>query len=358
MAAPGKPAVFRLDPEPPATAEADRPDAPKERRAGRAVVIAEPDAFAPPPVQEAETPLQDATRARGLSFWARLFWSALVSLLSLAAGLWFWKLVEDLFRTNVYAGWLGLGLAAAGGVALLVLLAREVAGLMRLAAVTELRARAEAAIAADDGIGAKQVVRKLLDAQAGDPATAEARQRMEALLGEIVDGKGLLTIADRTLMQPRDDLARAAIASSAKRVSMVTAISPRALVDLLFVAAQSVMLTRRIAAIYGARPGTLGFLRLGRRILEHLAVTGGVAITDSVLSQLVGHGLAARLSAKLGEGVLNGLLTARVGLATIAACRPLPFIATEEPKLQDVAGEILSDPLGRKGQATPDPGRG
>jgi putative membrane protein len=167
-------------------------------------------------------------------------------------------------------------------------------------------------------------------------------------MGEIVDGRGFLTLADRTLMLPRDELAKAAIASAAKRVSAVTAISPRAIVDILFVAAQSVMLTRRIADIYGARPGALGFLRLGRRILGHLAITGGVAISDSVLSQLVGHGLAARLSAKLGEGVLNGLLTARVGLAAIAACRPLPFLGAPEPKLQDVAGEILSDPLGRR----------
>jgi putative membrane protein len=171
---------------------------------------------------------------------------------------------------------------------------------------------------------------------------------MEGYLGEIIDGRGLLTLADRTLMLPRDEMSKQVIASAAKRVSVVTAISPRAIVDIMFVAAQSVMLTRRIADIYGARPGTLGFLRLGRRILGHLAITGGVAISDSVLSQLVGHGLAAKLSAKLGEGVLNGLLTARVGLAAMAACRPLPFLAAEEPKLQDVAGEILSNPLGKK----------
>jgi putative membrane protein len=325
MADQKKPIVFRLDPEPPAKTEDSPPQ--RERKAGRAVVIAEvEDAFTPPPTVE-PAPFAVSAR-RGLSALARLFWSALAGLVTMAVGLWFWRLVDDLFRANAVAGWIGLGLLAVAGAALLLL--------------------AEAAVAADDGVAAKALVRRLLAHQARDPATAAQRQRMEQMLGEIVDGRGLLALADRTLVQPRDELARMAIASAAKRVSMVTAISPRAIVDILFVAAQSVMLTRRIAEIYGARPGGLGSLRLARRILGHLAITGGVAITDSVLSQLVGHGLAARLSAKLGEGVLNGLLTARVGLAAIAACRPLPFLAGEEPKLQDVAGEILSDPLGRK----------
>ena len=52
-------------------------------------------------------------------------------------------------------------------------------------------------------------------------------------------------------------------------------------------------------------------------------------------------GLAARISAKLGEGVLNGLMTARFGLAALAVCRPLPFIREEPPKIGDVAGELV-----------------
>jgi putative membrane protein len=348
MAEPRKPAVFRLDQESPADGAAA--DLPRERKAGKAVIVAEAeDAFAPPPQPEPRDVDASLRGRRGLSMLAKLFWSALTGLLTMAVGLWFWRLVDDLFRASPYAGWFGLGLLALAGGALLALVIREISGLMRLSAVTDLREKAEAAAIADDGPAAKALVSRLIAHQGSDPSTASARQRMASAAEGIVDGRGLLTLADRTLVQPRDELARMAIASAAKRVSMVTAISPRAIVDIMFVAAQSIMLTRRIAEIYGARPGGLGSLKLARRILGHLAITGGVAITDSVLSQLVGHGLAARLSAKLGEGVLNGLLTARVGLAAIAACRPLPFLAGEEPKLQDVAGEILSDPLGRKG---------
>ena len=323
-----KPKIFRLQTE------------------ASAIITEQPDAFTVALPAPADVPLKPLERR--FSVWTKLFWSAFMGLVTLALGMWFWRLIDELYRTNIYVGWLGAALLALAVVALLVLIVREVRGLMRLTAASVLREDAERAVATDDGDTAKSVVRRLMAFQAGDPSTASQRAHMAQHLGEIIDGKGLLTLADQTLMTGRDEMAKAVIASAAKRVSVVTAISPRAIVDVMFVAAQSVMLTRRVAEIYGARPGTLGFLRLGRRILGHLAITGGVAITDSVLSQLVGHGLAARLSAKLGEGVLNGLLTARVGLAVIAACRPLPFLANEEPKLQDVAGEILSNPFGKK----------
>ena len=82
-------------------------------------------------------------------------------------------------------------------------------------------------------------------------------------------------------------------------------------------------------------------LKLFRQVMSHLAVTGGVAVTDSLLQQLIGHGLAARLSARLGEGMVNGLLTARLGLLAIDLTRPLPFTALPRPALNDLAGSLL-----------------
>ena len=118
---------------------------------------------------------------------------------------------------------------------------------------------------------------------------------------------------------------------------MVTAVSPRAILDLLFVAAQVVRLTRRVAELYGGRPGLFGFFALLRSIGAHLAITGGMAVGDSLLQQVVGHGVASRISARLGEGVLNGLLTARVGLSAMAVCRPAPFAVDKPPGVADVA---------------------
>ena len=94
---------------------------------------------------------------------------------------------------------------------------------------------------------------------------------------------------------------------------------------MIFVVAQIVRLIRRIAEIYGGRPGLLGFFKLARSVGAHIAITGGMAVGDSLLQQIVGHGIASKISARMGEGVLNGLLTARVGLSALAVCRPAPF---------------------------------
>ena len=123
---------------------------------------------------------------------------------------------------------------------------------------------------------------------------------------------------------------------------MVTAVSPRAVFDVVFVLWESVRLIRGVADLYGGRPGAFGLFRLMKAVLSHLAVTGSIAAGETLLQQLIGHGVAGRLSAKLGEGVVNGLMTARIGLSAMDVCRPLPFLAAERPQLRDLTGDLMT----------------
>ena len=125
-------------------------------------------------------------------------------------------------------------------------------------------------------------------------------------------------------------------------MSLLTAVSPRAILDLIFVVGQLIRLVRRIAEIYGGRPGLFGLIKLARSIGAHLAITGGMAVGDSMLQQIVGHGIASRISARMGEGVLNGLLTTRVGISALAVCRPAPFAVAKPPGISEVAPFLFS----------------
>jgi putative membrane protein len=216
------------------------------------------------------------------------------------------------------------------------------AGLFRLKRLARLRLQSDAALAKNDRDEAALVLRALITLYGDRPDTAKARRRAAAHLTEIMDGRDLLMLAERDLIAPLDARAKLLASGAARRVSVVTAVSPRAFVDVLFVLWESVRLIRRIAGVYGGRPGTLGLFRLLKAVLSHLAVTGSIAVGDTIIQQLVGHGIAGRLSAKLGEGIVNGLMTARIGLSAMDVCRPMPFLQEERPRLKDLAGDLVT----------------
>lgn len=273
--------------------------------------------------------------------WGALFWSACSGLLLLALGLAVTSVVEELFARTPWLGVVGMTLAVIAGLTLAVFVLREVIGLVRLAGVETLRSRALTAIESDDREQGRAVVADLLQLTRRMPRLAAARGRVELHLSDIIDGRDRVRLAERELMAPLDAEARRLVVAAAKRVSVVTAVSPRAAIDMVFVLVNALTMIRRLAVLYGGRPGSLGVLKLFRQVISHLAMTGGVAVTDSLLQQIVGHGVAARLSARLGEGLLNGILTARLGILAVDATRPLPFSELPRPALNDLAGTLL-----------------
>ena len=281
-----------------------------------------------------------ATPARRRWRWGTLFWSALGGLVTLALGLAVTQLIDDLFARSLALGWLGLALALLAALAFVAIAIREVRGLLRLSTIEELRNDAAATLVSDNRDDGIAVVRSLLHLTRRTPQLARARKILSGHLDDIIDGADFVRLAERHLMTPLDREARQLVSAAAKRVSIVTAVSPRAAIDMLFVLITVLGLIRRLAYLYGGRPGALGLIRLMRMCIAHLTVTGGLAVSDGLVQQVLGHGVVAKLSSRLGEGVLNGLLTARLGLAAIETIRPLPFAVLTPPKLGDLAAEL------------------
>jgi putative membrane protein len=328
-----KPATFKLDDENVVVVDADEPG-----RTARGTVRITPEAEPaqlPVPIEAPSVPVR---RRFG---WGTLFWTATAGLVLLGSGLAIVKLIEDLFARSESLGWLGLGFAAAAGLALAVVTGREVFGLMRLATIEKLHARAAAVIASDDRAESRAIVNDLLNLAHQNPHLARARAALTEHAGDIIDGADMIRLAERELLTPLDQEARRIVSVAAQRVSVVTAVSPRALFDVLFVFVAALKMIRQLARLYGGRPGALGMISLLRHVIAHLAITGGMAAGDSLVQQVLGHGIAAKLSQRLGEGVLNGLLTARLGLAAIDVTRPLPFTALPRPALTDLATDLI-----------------
>jgi putative membrane protein len=329
-----RPATFKLDD--PHVIVMDSDGDPSRPSRGTVHIMPESDpTLLPVPIEGPVVPLRRGFR------WGTLFWTALGGLVLLGTGLGIVNLVEDLFARSEGFGFLGLGFAVLASLALVVIVAREAFSLARLAAIEKLHRRAAEALLSDDRDASRSIVQDLLRIAHGNPQLARARTALAGHADDIIDGADLIRLAERELMTPLDIEARRLVSTAAQRVSIVTAVSPRALIDVLFVFAASLRLVRQLARLYGGRPGTLGLIRLMRHVIAHLAITGGMAASDGLVQQVLGHGLAAKLSQRLGEGVLNGLLTARLGLAAMDVTRPLPFTALPRPVLADLAKDLL-----------------
>ena len=287
------------------------------------------------------TPITSTGLASLFSRWGGILLTSVGALVTMAAGLAATSLVESLFERADWLGWLAVGLASLAAFALVAIILREITSLARVRKLGRIRNEAIRAERDNSESDARNVLSKLKALYRNRPDCKWQLARLTEAEPDIFDGRDLMKVAERTLMQDLDAKARAEIARTAKRVSIVTAVSPAALIDIGFVLIANLSLMRKLAVLYGGRPGTLGLLKLARMVIAHLTVTGGIALGDSLLQQIFGHSVTARLSARLGEGVLNGLFTARIGLAALEVCRPMPFHYLSAPAIKDLMSDVV-----------------
>ncbi|MEX0859385.1 MAG: DUF697 domain-containing protein, partial [Cucumibacter sp.] len=195
------------------------------------IEAAPPATFAEPGMALVDPLTQSELRPRP-NLVVRAFWGALGLLVSLGLALAAERFLADLFSRYQVLGWVGLGLLAIMSLALAVLIAREIVALLRLRQLARLQEAAALAFAADEIKAARVVAAELSELFAGRADLARARARFDADAPNVFDGAELIRLAERDLIGPLDLRARTLIAVSARRISIVTAVSPRALVDL------------------------------------------------------------------------------------------------------------------------------
>lgn len=278
---------------------------------------------------------------------ARWFWSLAVALAGFVVSLAAWDYVQNLLDRSPALGAIATALI---GLLILVLLAiglRELAAFARLRRLDAIQRQAATALAGADLKAARAVTEALEKLYAQREDTAWGRSELANRRGDILDADGLLGLAEQTLLSPLDARAQREVEAAARQVATVTAIVPLALADVFTALTANLRMIRRIAEIYGGRAGTLGSWRLTRTVLTHLVATGAVAVGDDLIGTVAGGGVLAKVSRRFGEGVVNGALTARVGVAAIEVCRPLPFHVARRPLVTTLVSRALTGLFGR-----------
>jgi putative membrane protein len=277
---------------------------------------------------------------RGLH-WGTWLFSAMGALASIAFGVWFARFVSVAVAREDWIGWISFALAMVIVVAFVMLVLRELIGFVRLRRLGKVRSAAEKALRERNVSDERDVIQAIRRLLAGRSELRWHLARLDEHARDVRDAGDLMRLADRDLMQVLDGEARRLVAKAAKRVTVVTAISPAAFVSVGYVLIENLRLLRSLAGLYGGRPGFAGTARLARMVIGHIVATGSIALTDDLLGQFLGQDLLRRVSRRLGEGVFNGALTARIGAAAVEVARPLPFIEAPPVRVRDFLGEII-----------------
>jgi putative membrane protein len=302
-----------------------------------------------PPVPDIGTPvptgsaMQMAARvvARKPSRLARWFWAVAGALLTAVLSAAAWDFVNGWIERSPLVGWTFAALTGAFVLILLGIALRELAALRRLTRIDGLRHSAAQALENSDLSAARAVVDRLDTLYRARPDTEWGRQRLAELRGDQMDAHGLLVLAQDTLIRPLDKNAEREVEAAARQVATVTALVPLALADVAAALTANLRMIRRIAEIYGGRGGVMGSWRLTRAVMTHLVATGAVAVGDDMLEPILGGSILGKLSRRFGEGLVNGALTARVGIAAMEVCRPLAFDAGARPKARRLVKQAL-----------------
>ena len=291
----------------------------------------------PPPMQMAAT-----LAARRPSRLARWFWGLLLSVLAAIVSISAWNFVQSLLTQYPLLG-MGFSVLLVGLLLVsVVIIARELLAFGRLRRVDSLHRAADAALADENLEASRKVARDLNALYANRPETAWGRERLTEGLNDTFDAHAVFALAEKELMVPLDAAASKEVEQAARQVATVTALVPLALADVVTALVANIRMIRRIAEVYAGRSGTLGSWRLTRAVMAHLVATGAVAVGDDLLGSVAGGSVLGKISRRFGEGMVNGALTARVGIAAMEVCRPLAFTKQTRPSVSQLVKRALA----------------
>ncbi|WP_421701510.1 YcjF family protein [Aliiroseovarius sp.] len=319
-------------------------DAPAEDTPASAPPVPEPEA----PVPTGQAMQTVATlAARPPNRLLRWFLSLGVALVGFVASVAAYDFVTGLIARSPALGAAALALTVAFVLTLLGLAFREWIGFVRLRRVDGVHRKAEEALAHKSLPEARAVTAGLKRLYGGRDDVKWGLERFADRAEEQFEAEDLLALAEVEILAPLDALAQAEVEAAARQVATVTALVPLALADVVTALTANIRMIRRVAEIYGGRSGTLGSWRLTRAVMTHLVATGAVAAGDDLIGSLAGGGVLSKLSRRFGEGVVNGALTARVGVAAMEVCRPLPFNRKARPSVSALVSRALAGLFGK-----------
>jgi putative membrane protein len=153
----------------------------------------------------------------------------------------------------------------------------------------------------------------------------------------------VLSLFEHQVLGPIDKLAMKQVSNNASAASVMIAVSPFALLDMLIVLWRNIRMMNQVSEIYGLHLGYWARMKLIQKIFHTMLYAGAAEILSDAGNYALSAGITGKLSTRIAQGMGAGVLTARIGLKAIDESRPLPWLSQTKPGLSGITQQLLAD---------------
>jgi len=250
--------------------------------------------------------------------------------------------IAQQYDSSLFLGTLFLSLMLTISAVAIRLSWRSYQNIKRLRTVSALQQQGQELIEQNGYGGAIFYLNQIANFYSHRPDIKARLERFYLNLNDTHHDRDVCALFSTQVMKEMDQQAYRIVTQRSKETALMVMISQIALLDTLLTLWRNVRMIRDIATLYGGRPGFLGSITLISSVLQNLIYADvSEAVADSV-AEILGGSVLSVMSAQAAQGLGSGVLTARIGLHAMTACRPLPFLEGEKPRLKDIRREIVS----------------
>ncbi|MBE9561610.1 MAG: TIGR01620 family protein [Proteobacteria bacterium] len=211
----------------------------------------------------------------------------------------------------------------------------------KLQTITKLQQEGEQLIANNSYGNAMRYVNKITQFYDQRP---EIKTRLEHFYLTISDShhdREVCSLFSDFVLKDIDQQAYKVVTKRSQETALWVMISQIAWLDTILTLWRNTRMIRDVAELYGTKPGFFGSFKLVSAVMQSLIYAGVSEMAADSVTEIVGNSVLSIVSAQVAQGLGSGLLTARVGMYAMQACRPLPFTDENKPKVKDIRREII-----------------
>ena len=225
--------------------------------------------------------------------------------------------------------------------AILTLSWRSYQKIIRLQNVTKLQQEGEQLLTGDGYSNAIHYINKITQFYENRPDIKTRLEHFYLTVNDSHNDQEICNLFSSVILKDMDKQAYAIVTKRSKETALWVMISQIALLDTLLTLWRNSLMIRDIAELYGAKPGFFGSFKLISTVMQSLIYAGVSEMATDSVAEIVGSSVLSIMSAQIAQGLGSGLLTARVGMYAMQACRPLPFADEEKPSIKNIRKEII-----------------